>query len=100
MFHLFYSLETANAERTLFSSELIENPILLRTSAVSVVTVFLATAFGPLQRLLDTVELSPEQWLVCIVVAASIIVVEEARKLFRRRATSAAATVQPAAAPA
>jgi Ca2+-transporting ATPase len=99
-FHLFYSLETANAERTLFSSELIENPILLRTSAVSVVTVFLATAFGPLQRLLDTVELSPEQWLVCIVVAASIIVVEEARKLFRRRATSAAATVQPAAAPA
>ncbi|HEY4632344.1 MAG TPA: HAD-IC family P-type ATPase [Candidatus Limnocylindrales bacterium] len=100
MFHLFYSLETANAERTLFSSELIENPVLLRTSALSVLTIFLATAFGPLQRLLDTVELSPEQWVVCLVVAASIIVVEEARKLTRRRATSAAATVQPAAAPA
>ena len=60
LFHLFYSLETANAERTLFSSELLENPILLRTSALSVVTIFLATAFGPLQRVLDTVELSPE----------------------------------------
>ena len=80
LFHLFYSLETANAERTLFSSELLENPILLRTSALSVVTIFLATAFGPLQRVLDTVELSPELWAVCIVVAGSVIVVEEVRK--------------------
>ena len=100
MFHLFYSLETANAERTLFSSELIENPVLLRTSALSVLTIFLATAFGPLQRLLDTVELSPEQWVVCLVVAASIIVVEEARKLTRRRSTSAAEMLQPAPAAA
>jgi Ca2+-transporting ATPase len=96
LFHLFYSLETANAERTLFSSELVENPILLRTSALSVVTIFLATAFGPLQRLLDTVELSPEQWLVCIVVAATVIVLEEGRKFFARRSAAA----EPASAPA
>ena len=88
LFHLFYSLETANASRTLFSSELLENPILLRTSALSVVTIFLATAFGPLQRVLNTVELSPELWAVCIVVAASVIVVEEVRKLIRRRSTA------------
>ena len=44
------------------------------------VTIFLATAFGPLQRVLDTVELSPELWAVCIVVAGSVIVVEEVRK--------------------
>ena len=100
LFHLFYSLETANAERTLFSSELLENPILLRTSALSVVTIFLATAFGPLQRVLDTVELSPELWAVCIVVAASIIVVEEVRKLIRRRArTTEAATTRQVAVP-
>ena len=86
LFHLFYSLETANAERTLFSSELLENPILLRTSALSALTIFLATAFGPLQRVLDTVELSPELWAVCIVVAGSVIVVEEVRKAIRRRA--------------
>ena len=88
LFHLFYSLETANASRTLFSSELLENPILLRTSALSVVTIFLATAFGPLQRVLNTVELSPELWAVCIVVAASVIVVEEVRKVIRRRSTA------------
>jgi P-type Ca2+ transporter type 2C len=85
LFHLFYSLETANAERTLFSSELLENPTLVKTSALSLLTIFLATAFGPLQRLLDTVELSPEQWAVCGVVAASVIVVEEARKFLGRR---------------
>ncbi len=88
LFHLFYSLETANAERTLFSSELLENPTLMKTSALSLLTIFLATAFGPLQRLLDTVELSPEQWAVCAVVAASVIVVEEARKFLRRRSIS------------
>jgi Ca2+-transporting ATPase len=98
LFHLFYSLETANAERTLFSSELLENPTLLKSSALSLLTIFLATAFGPLQRLLDTIELSPEQWLVCAVVAASIIVVEEVRKFFRRRSSAAdAAALQPVA---
>ncbi len=30
-------------------------------------TIFLATTFGPLQRVLDTVELSVEQWAICIV---------------------------------
>ena len=99
LFHLFFSLETANEERTLFSSELIENPTLVKTTILSAITIFLATSFGPLQRLLDTVDLSPEQWTVCIVVAASIIVVEEARKLLRRRATSAATVAaQPAGA--
>jgi Ca2+-transporting ATPase len=48
-------------------------------------TVFLATTFGPLERLLDTSELSPNQWAICIVLAASIIVVTEVRKILRRR---------------
>jgi Ca2+-transporting ATPase len=89
-FHLFFSLETSNSSRTLFSSELLDNPILLRTSAISLVTIFLATSFGPLQRLLDTSELSPEQWLLCIAVAASILVLEEGRKFLRRRGQAAA----------
>ena len=58
LLHLFFSLETSDEERTLFSSELLENPILIKTSAVSLLTIFLATTFGPLQRVLDTVELA------------------------------------------
>ena len=67
LFHLFFSLETSDEERTIFSSELLENPILLKTSALSLLTIFLATTFGPLQRVLDTVELGVDQWAICIV---------------------------------
>ena len=88
MFHLFFSLETSDEERTIFSSELLENPILLKTSALSLLTIFLATAFGPLQRVLDTVELGVDQWAICIAAGAVIIVVAEVRKFFRRRARS------------
>ena len=58
IFNLFFSLETADPERTIFSSELIDNPVLLRATAFSIVTIILATEFGPLQRVLDTVDLT------------------------------------------
>ena len=69
LLHVFFSLETADEERTIFSSQLLENPTLLKASGLSLLTVFLATTFGPLQRLLDTTELAPAQWAICIVVA-------------------------------
>ncbi len=99
LFHVFFSLETADEDRTLFSSQLLENPTLIKASAASLLTVFLATTFGPLQRLLDTSELSPNQWAICIVLAASIIVITEVRKIVRRRSgrQTAVAPVGPGA---
>ena len=91
LFHLFFSIETSDEDRTIFSSELLDNPMLLKTSALSLLTIFLATTFGPLQRVLDTVELTVDQWAICAVVAASIVVIAEARKFLRRRNPSAAA---------
>ncbi len=85
LFHLFFSIETSDEERTIFSSELLDNPMLLKTSALSLLTIFLATTFGPLQRVLDTVELTIDQWALCAIVAASIVVIAEARKFVRRR---------------
>jgi Ca2+-transporting ATPase len=99
IFNLLFSLETANEERTLFSSELIENPVLLRMAGLSVLTIFLATSFGPLQRLLQTTDLTVEQWAVCIAGAATVLVIEEVRKFFSRRRSSAAAPAVAAAAP-
>jgi Ca2+-transporting ATPase len=97
LLHLFFSLETSDEERTLFSSELLENRILLRTSVVSLLTIFLATTFGPLERVLNTAELTVEQWAVCVLAGASIIVVAEIRKVFRRRAAAIdVATAPPA----
>ena len=85
IFHLFFSLETADPERTIFSSELIDNPMLLKTTGVSILTILLATQFGPLQRILDTVELTVAQWALCVVVAASIVVICEIKKALHIR---------------
>ncbi len=81
IFNLFFSLETANPRRTMFSSELMDNPMLLKTTGLSILTIILAAELGPLQRVLDTVGLTWEQWALCIVVATSIIVVSEVKKL-------------------
>ena len=83
-FHLWFSLETSDEDRTIFSSELLENPTLLKASALSALTVFLATTFGPLQRILDTTELSSSNGRSASS-RARIIVVAEVRKIFRRR---------------
>ena len=45
-----------------------------------------SSAFGPLQKLLETTSLDVQQWLICGCVALSIIVVSEIRKAIRRRA--------------
>ena len=91
LFHVFFSLETADEERTIFSSELLENPILLKTSGLS--------PADDLPR--DDVRAAPaaprhgradaHQWAICIVLPASIIVITEVRKVFRRRSAGRAA---------
>jgi Ca2+-transporting ATPase len=42
-FHVFFALETANEDRTIFSRELLENPMLLRGTAFSVIAIVAAT---------------------------------------------------------
>ena len=99
VFNLLFSLETADEDRTLFSSELLENPMLLKTTALSILTIVFATELGILQRILGTVGLSLEQWGICILVGASIVVVAEIKKLLRIR-TDEPAVVAPASAAA
>jgi Ca2+-transporting ATPase len=57
---------------------------------VSVLTLLLATVFGPLEAFLKTTSLDVRQWLVCIGVSLSIIVVSEIRKAVRRGTTAEA----------
>ena len=63
-------------------------------------SIFLATTFGPLERILDTTELNIQQWAISIVLASLIIVVAEARKLMRRRSSAGAPAAPAAPAPA
>ena len=78
---------------------LLENPMLLKTTALSVVTIVLATELGILQWILRTVGLSIDQWVICILVGASIVVVAEIKKLLRIR-TDETAVPAPASAAA
>ena len=54
-------------------------------TGVSVLTLLLATVFGPLETFLKTTSLDVQQWLICTSAALSIIVVSEIRKAVRRR---------------
>lgn len=75
--------------------------MLLKTTSVSILTILLATQFGPLQQILDTVELTVGEWALCVVVAASIVVICEVKKAFHIRTgeePEAETVAQPAAA--
>ena len=98
LFNLFFSLETADEERSLFSGDILQNPTLLKTTALSVAAIVLATELGVFQRLLGTVSLTADQWIICTVVALSIVVVAEVKKALHIRTTEA--PVEVASAPA
>ncbi len=83
LFRLFSSLETADEDESLFGGSILANRPLLIGTGLSVLTIILATELPFLQRILGTVSLSIDQWVVCIVVPLSLIVIEEARKLFK-----------------
>ena len=67
------------------------------TTGLSVLTLILATVFGPFQALLKTTPLDVQQWLICTGIALSIIIISEILKAARRRT---AADAVPASQPA
>jgi Ca2+-transporting ATPase len=99
LFNLFFSLETADEDRSLFSGEILRNPQLLKWSGLSILTIILTPQFGPLQNLLDTKSLTLGQWGVCLLVALSIIVLSEVKKALKIRtlpaSTPSTAPVSP-----
>jgi Ca2+-transporting ATPase len=99
LFRLFSSLEEADEDKSLFGGGILSNRPLLIGTLLSVVTIILATEFGFFQKLLGTVSLTADQWLVCIVVSVSLIVVEEVRKVLKVRTTQRPGEA-PATAPA
>ena len=54
---------------------------LMKAAGAALLVTVLATELGFLNRLLDTVSLSVDQWLVCIGASLAVIVVAEIRKL-------------------
>ena len=85
LYALFFSIVTRDERRTVFSLDTFADRTFVIWTGVSILTLILATVFGPLQAFLKTTSLDGRQWLICTGVALTIVVVAEIRKVARRR---------------
>ncbi len=69
----------------MFSLDTFNDRTFLVTTAMSVASIVFVTELQVFHRVFDTVELTGDQWLLCIGAAASILVVSEIRKFVLRR---------------
>jgi Ca2+-transporting ATPase len=101
--NIWFALETSNEDISIFSSETLENPTLLKAAGIAFVFTVVTSELGILNRILETVNLTAEQWAICLLVSLVMIVVPEIKKLLKIRTTEVpplAAAVEPEAVPA
>jgi Ca2+-transporting ATPase len=95
LYNLFFSFTVRDDLRSVFSLDTFDDRRFLITTGASLAAIVLATNLEFLQRILQTVNLSLNQWIICALVASSVILVSEVRKaLLRRRAHHTAAAGQ------
>ena len=93
--NLVFSFTTRDDRRSVFSLDTFNDRMFVLASLASATSIILATSFGFLQRILDTVELTGNQWLICIGAALPIVVASEIRKFMLRRRDSAVQEPSP-----
>jgi len=93
--NLFYSFTTRDELLSVFSLDVLEDRRFLYASGMSVAAIVFGTELGLFQRILHTVSLSLNEWLVCVAVAAIVVGVSELRKVVLRRRLAAEAPVAP-----
>src|SRR5829696_1730577 len=93
--NLAFSFTARDERRSVFSLETISDRTFLLASLMSVVAIVLATELQFFHRILDTVALSGDQWLICIGAGLTIVVASEIRKLLLRRDAPTTAVSRP-----
>ena len=83
--NLAFSFTARDELRSVFSLDTFNDRRFLTTSLLSAAAIVLATELGFFQRILDTVPLTGNQWLICIGAGLTIVAVSEVRKLILRR---------------
>jgi len=94
LFNLLFSLAVKDEYKTAFSLDTLSDKVFIKACGVSILTIILATLFGPLQRFLETTSLDVQQWIICICVALSVLVASEIRKAVLRRSAPQAAEAE------
>ena len=80
-FNVAFSLATKDETRSSFNREVIGDRTFLIATVISLGIIVLMAEMGFLQRLLGTVGLTAEQWILCFVVGMAILPIAEVRKL-------------------
>ena len=88
LFTLLFSIATKDERRSAFTLDTISDKTFNKATGISILTLILATVLGPVQAFLDTVSLSPQQWLICLALALTILAVSEIWKAIRRGSAS------------
>jgi Ca2+-transporting ATPase len=83
--NLMFSFTARDAVRSMFSLDTFSDRTFLLTTALSVGSIIFVTELRVFQRVFHTVELSGNQWLLCLGAGSAIIVVSEVRKFLLRR---------------
>jgi Ca2+-transporting ATPase len=87
--NLCFSFTARDALRSVFSLDTFNDRTFLTTSLLSVAAIVFGTELDFFHRILDTVELTGNQWLICIGAGLTIIVASEIWKFFLRRSDAA-----------
>jgi P-type Ca2+ transporter type 2C len=83
--NLFFSFTARDRLRSVFNLDDFTDRTFLIASLMSAAAIIFATELRFFQRILDTVELTGRQWLICIGASLLIVVVSEIWKLVLRR---------------
>jgi Ca2+-transporting ATPase len=100
LFHLAAGLLARDQLNTIFRRDALPGSTQLRRYGLALALIILVTEIGFLQRLFSTVDLTLQQWGICVGIALALVVVEELIKVFLRRRTKSSVTVTPAKAAA
>jgi Ca2+-transporting ATPase len=90
--NLLFSFTARDALGSVFDLDVLRDKTFLIASGLSVLAIIFGTELRFFQRILDTVELTGNQWLICIGGGLVIVVVSEVRKFFLRRAAGGEAS--------
>jgi Ca2+-transporting ATPase len=85
LFNVSLGLSARSETLTVFNRENLSDSRQLQLYGLSLLFVLLPVEFGIGSRVLETTEISGQQWLVCIVLAFVMLLIDEVVKFFMRR---------------
>jgi P-type Ca2+ transporter type 2C len=90
LFNVALGLSVRSETETVFNMENLADRRQLGLYGLALLLTILATELGFLQRILNTISLTGNQWLICIVLALALVLVDEVIKFFMRRSRKSA----------